>query len=442
MELSVVGTGYVGLVAGTCFSEIGNKVSCIDINKEKIDSLNNGQVPIFEPGLKELVEKNRMEERLKFSSDYSSVGRSKIVFLAVGTPPQSNGKANLEYLFQAAKDVGENLSDDTVVVIKSTVPVGTHRKVQEVISSVTTKRFAVVNNPEFLREGSAVKDFMEPDRVVVGYSDSFVKDILKELFSPLVSGSQYLEMSNLSAEMTKYAANCFLATKISFINEISRLCDLTGADIEEVREGMATDDRIGGHFLYPGPGYGGSCFPKDVQALVQTGQEYDLPLELIMATESVNEKQKKVMFYKIKDYFKGKLEGKIFTFWGLSFKANTDDVRESSSLVMAELLLSEGARLQVYDPEGAENFMTVIKESAPDLVKGISVCENKDLALQGSNGLIVMTEWGEFRYPSFEKIKMSLETPVIFDARNLFPTEKVLEEGIDYFAIGKKVRGS
>ncbi|MEC7182539.1 MAG: UDP-glucose/GDP-mannose dehydrogenase family protein [Bdellovibrionota bacterium] len=441
MELSVIGTGYVGLVAGTCFSEIGNKVSCIDIDTKKIESLNEGKIPIFEPGLKELVEKNREKKRLKFSSDYTSVCRSKIVFLAVGTPSQSNGKANLEYLFQAAKDVGENLSDDTIVVIKSTVPVGTHVKVAEVISSVTTKRFAVVNNPEFLREGSAVKDFMEPDRVVVGYKDAFVKDTLRELFSPLVSGAQYLEMSNLSAEMTKYAANCFLATKISFINEVSRLCDLTGADIEEVRDGMATDNRIGGQFLYPGPGYGGSCFPKDVQALVQTGQEHDLPLELIMATESVNEKQKKIMFYKIKDYFKGKLEGKVFTFWGLSFKANTDDVRESSSLVMAELLLSEGAKLKVYDPEGAENFMAVIKELSPELAKGISVCEDKDLALRGSNGLVVMTEWGEFRSPSFVSIKESLETPVIFDARNLFPTEKVLEEGIDYFAIGKKIRG-
>lgn len=439
MKISVIGTGYVGLVAGTCFSEIGNNVSCIDIDEKKIESLNEGKIPIFEPGLKELVEKNRKKERLKFSSDYSSVGQSKVVFLAVGTPPQSDGKANLNFLFQAAKDVGENLSNDTVVVIKSTVPVGTHRKVQEVISSVTDKRFAVVNNPEFLREGSAVKDFMEPDRVVVGYRDASVKDILKELFSPLVNGSQYLEMSNLSAEMTKYAANCFLATKISFINEISRLCDLSGADIEEVRDGMSTDNRIGGQFLYPGPGYGGSCFPKDVQALVQTGQEYDLPMELIMATESVNEKQKKVMFYKLKDYFKGELKGKVFTFWGLSFKANTDDVRESSSLVMAELLLSEGAKLKVYDPEGSQNFMTVIKESIPELAKGISVYDNKDIALKGSNGLVVMTEWGEFRSAGFGSIKEALETPVIFDARNLFSTEKVLEEGIDYFAIGKKI---
>jgi len=244
----------------------------------------------------------------------------------------------------------------------------------------------------------------------------------------------------LSAEMTKYAANCFLATKISFINEVSRLCDLTGADIEEVREGMATDNRIGGHFLYPGPGYGGSCFPKDVQALVQTGREYDLPLELIMATERVNEQQKKVMFYKMKDYFKGSLEGKTFSFWGLSFKANTDDVRESSSLIMAELLLSEGAFLRVYDPEGTENFMKMIKESVPGSVERITVCENKNETLRESHGLVVMTEWGEFRSPNFGEIKASLKTPVIFDARNLFQTEKVLEEGIDYFAIGKRTK--
>ena len=440
MELSVIGTGYVGLVAGTCFSEVGNKVSCIDIDKKKVDSLNRGIIPIFEPGLNELVEKNRKKGRLEFSSNYNSVERSKIVFLAVGTPSLANGKANLEFLFQAAKAVGERISDDTIVVIKSTVPVGTHVKVQEVLSSATTKRFAVVNNPEFLREGSAVKDFMEPDRVVVGYKDSFVKDTLKELFSPLVRTSQYLEMSNLSAEMTKYAANCFLATKISFINEVSRLCDLTGADIEEVREGMATDNRIGGHFLYPGPGYGGSCFPKDVQALVQTGREYDLPLELIMATERVNEQQKKVMFYKMKDYFKGSLEGKTFSFWGLSFKANTDDVRESSSLIMAELLLSEGAFLRVYDPEGTENFMKMIKESVPGSVERITVCENKNETLRESHGLVVMTEWGEFRSPNFGEIKASLKTPVIFDARNLFQTEKVLEEGIDYFAIGKRTK--
>jgi len=440
MELSVIGTGYVGLVAGTCFSEVGNKVSCIDIDKKKVDSLNRGIIPIFEPGLNELVEKNRKKERLEFSSNYNSVERSKIVFLAVGTPSLANGKANLEFLFQAAKAVGERISDDTIVVIKSTVPVGTHVKVQEVLSSATTKRFAVVNNPEFLREGSAVKDFMEPDRVVVGYKDSFVKDTLKELFSPLVRTSQYLEMSNLSAEMTKYAANCFLATKISFINEVSRLCDLTGADIEEVREGMATDNRIGGHFLYPGPGYGGSCFPKDVQALVQTGREYDLPLELIMATERVNEQQKKVMFYKMKDYFKGSLEGKTFSFWGLSFKANTDDVRESSSLIMAELLLSEGAFLRVYDPEGTENFMKMIKESVPGSIERITVCENKNETLRESHGLVVMTEWGEFRSPNFGEIKASLKTPVIFDARNLFQTEKVLEEGIDYFAIGKRTK--
>ena len=440
MELCVIGTGYVGLVAGTCFAEIGNYVTCIDIDEKKINLLNDGQVPIYEPGLQELIKKNRDLKRLKFSCDYSSVEKAQIIFLAVGTPSEDDGRANLHYLIEAAKSVGKTMSEGAIVVIKSTVPVGTHKKIKEVLLEVSDKNFAVVNNPEFLREGSAIKDFMAPDRVIVGFEDAFVESDLKELFSPVLGpSSSFVTMSNFSAEMSKYAANCFLASKISFINEISRLCDLTGADVEDVREGMASDSRIGGHFLYPGPGYGGSCFPKDVRALVQTGKEYDVDLELIKAIEKVNERQKKVMFFKMKDYYKEPLEGKTFSFWGLSFKANTDDVRESSSLVMARLLLEEGAKINVYDPEGSVNFMVAMNSLYPDLSSKINICDEKYKTLKSSDGLVVMTEWEEFKSPDLSRIKSLIRNPVIFDARNLFSTPQVLDAGLDYFAIGKAI---
>jgi len=438
MNICVIGTGYVGLVAGTCFAEIGNDVTCIDIDEKKINFINEGNIPIYEPGLEELVKKNRDLKKLNFSSTYDPVEKAKIIFLAVGTPSQGDGSANLNYLLEASRSVGKKMREGAIVVIKSTVPVGTHRKVKNVLSEVTDKTFAVVNNPEFLREGNAVKDFLEPDRVIVGLEDSFAEETLKELFSPLLkSSSKYLKMSNLSAEMSKYASNCFLATKISFINEISRLCDMTGADVEEVRDGMASDIRIGGHFLYPGPGYGGSCFPKDVRALIETGRENDLDLELIKATERVNERQKKVMFYKLKDYFKGSLEGKTFSFWGLSFKANTDDVRESSTIVMASLLLEEGAKINVYDPEGSKNFMSLMTSIKPGFVSKINVCHEKYETLKDAHGLVVMTEWGEFKFPNLSKIKSLLKVPVVFDARNLFSTSEVLRLGLDYFSIGK-----
>ncbi|PIK13878.1 UDP-glucose/GDP-mannose dehydrogenase family protein [Halobacteriovorax sp. JY17] len=438
MRVSVIGTGYVGLVSGTCFAEIGHDVTCIDIDPKKIAMLEEGKSPIYEPGLEELLHRNIKSKRLKFSTNYDSVKEAKSIFLAVGTPSSDDGSANLTYLKDAALSVAKEMSEGAIIVIKSTVPVGTCEMIQELVKNATNKKFHIVNNPEFLKEGTAVDDFMKPDRVVIGHADQFAADAMSELYAPLVrQGNPIYMMSNLSAEMTKYAANCFLATKISFINEIAKLCDLRGADINEVRDGIGSDRRIGNQFLYPGPGYGGSCFPKDVKALMYTAKESGMTLKVVEATEEVNEEQKKRMFEKIMSYY-GDVSGKTFTFWGVAFKANTDDIRETSAITMAKELIRAGAKVNYYDPEAANNFEELM-ESMSETKGGTTKFENKYDALTNSDGLVTMTEWREFTSPDFEEIKARLNKSVIFDSRNLYKTKTVLDHGFDYFAIGKRI---
>ena len=439
MKVSVIGTGYVGLVSGTCFAEIGHDVTCIDIDPKKIEMLKNGKSPIYEPGLSELIERNIKAGRLHFSLNYDSVKEAKSIFLAVGTPSAGDGRADLKYLKAAAMEVAKNISEDAIVVIKSTVPVGTNIQLKKLIADNTNRKFHLVNNPEFLKEGSAVEDFMRPDRVIIGHQDVEAFHAMEELYAPLVrQGNPILGMSNLSAEMSKYAANCFLATKISFINEIARLCDATEADIEEVRKGISSDKRIGPHFLYPGPGYGGSCFPKDVKALIATAEDYGMDLKIVNATETVNDEQKIYVFHKIKKHFKGDLKNKILTFWGVAFKANTDDVREASAITMARELIKEGAIVHFFDPVASHNFMDLMS-SYPECEGKIKSFDNKYDCLSGSDGLVTMTEWREFRAPDFNEIRSRLKSRVIFDGRNLYETEKIKAEGFDYYAVGKKI---
>jgi len=437
MKVSVIGTGYVGLVSGTCFAEIGHHVICIDIDEEKIKKLKNGECPIYEPGLTDLLKRNIKSRRLEFSMDYSSIKNSEIIFLGVQTPSTDEGRADLKYLESAAVSVAKNLSENSIIVIKSTVPVGTSIKIKEVIEKNTDKPFHIVNNPEFLKEGSAVDDFMKPDRVIIGHNDDYAADKMEELYYPLVrQGNPIYKMSNLSAEMSKYASNCLLATKISFINEIAKLCDLTGADIEEVRKGIMSDKRIGPHFLYPGPGYGGSCFPKDVNALVYTAKEYGLELKVIKAVEDVNMTQKTYMFEKIKKHFNGDLSGKTFAFWGVAFKPNTDDIREAPSIEMARVLVSNGATVNIFDPEASINFMKVV-ENDSELNGKVRNFEDEYKALSDCDGLVLLTEWSEFKSPNFKVIKSKLRCPIIFDARNIYEYKKIKGYGLEYYGIGK-----
>ncbi len=437
MKISVIGTGYVGLVSGTCFAEINHQVTCIDIDENKIKMLWDGKSPIYEPGLNDLLDRNIKSKRLTFSTGLESIRDSKAIFLAVGTPSDDDGSADLTYLFKAAKDVAKEISEDAIIVIKSTVPVGTCEKVKDIVAQNTNKKFHIVNNPEFLKEGSAIDDFMRPDRVVIGHSDQIAAQAMAELYEPLVKqGNPIYMMSNLSAEMTKYAANCFLATKISFINDIARLCDTVGADINEVRQGISSDQRIGKHFLYPGPGYGGSCFPKDVKALIYTAKEYGHKLRIIDATEDVNDDQKLYMFEKITKHYGRNLEGKTFAMWGAAFKANTDDVRESPALIMARSLIEAGAKVKFFDPVASETFLYAIGEKYH---QSLTSCDNKYDCLNESDALITITEWREFSFPDYDELKKRLKTPTIFDARNLFKTAQVKELGFNYFAIGKRI---
>lgn len=439
MEVSVIGTGYVGLVSGTCFAEIGHNVTCIDIDPKKIDMLKDGKSPIYEPGLNDLLDRNIKANRLHFSTNYDSCKSADIIFLAVGTPSGDDGSADLKYLDSAAESVAANLKEKSVVVIKSTVPVGTGNRIKDLISSKTNKEFYLVNNPEFLKEGTAVEDFMRPDRVIIGSYNAFAASQMDELYAPLVrQGNPIFHMSNLSAEMTKYAANCFLATKISFINEVANLCDRTGADIEEVRKGISSDIRIGKHFLYPGPGYGGSCFPKDVKALIYTAKEYGTDLRIVQAAEDVNDDQKTVMFEKMKDHFKGDLAGKTFAFWGVAFKANTDDVRETSAIAMARALVGAGAEVRFYDPVASSNYLKVMSEY-PETNGKLHHIKDMYEVMKGCDGIVTMTEWREFRNPDYDRMKDALRTPAVFDARNLFDTEKTTSAGFSYYAIGKHI---
>lgn len=437
MKLSIIGTGYVGLVTGTCFAEMGHDVTCIDIDAAKVERMKKGECPIYEPGLEPLMQSNYKEGRLHFANNYDSVTKAEAIFLAVGTPSSDDGQADLKYVFGACDSIIPYLQDGSIVVVKSTVPVGTGNKVREYIKGKTNKKFHVVNNPEFLKEGSAVDDFMKPERIIIGAQEAEAAQRIDDLYEPFNRQvKRTIHMSNISAEMTKYAANCFLATKISFMNEVARLCDIVGADVEEVRHGISTDSRIGSQFLYPGPGYGGSCFPKDVKALVFTAKEHGARFKIVEAVEEVNKEQKKYLVSKVKKHFKDDIKGKTFVLWGTAFKANTDDIRETPAIDTAVALHQAGAKVRFHDPEASDNFEKLMGQmNIP-----VDQFENKYDALNGADGLLIITEWKQYRAPDFEEIKSRLKTPIIFDGRNLYNTKKVLEMGFTYYAIGKAIK--
>lgn len=434
MKVSIIGTGYVGLVSGTCFAEMGHEITCIDIDERKIATLEEGKSPIYEPGLDDLLKRNISAGRLKFSTNYDSVKDARAIFLAVGTPSDDDGRADLKYLRSAAESVADNMAEDAIIVIKSTVPVGTNDLIEKVVKEKTTKKFHIVNNPEFLKEGAAIDDFMKPDRVVIGFREQVAGDTIEELYEPLVrQGHPIYKMSNLSAEMTKYAANCFLATKISFINDIARLCDVTGADIDEVRKGITSDRRIGNHFLYPGLGYGGSCFPKDVKALIATAHDHDSKLEIVEAAERINKTQKEYFFQKINQHFKGDLKGKTVALWGAAFKPKTDDIREAPAITITKRVVESGGRVVFYDPIAKDNFLADMNMSEDQL----RACDNMYECIEGADALVLVTEWTEFRSPNYDEIKSRLNTPVIFDGRNILDFDKIRNLGMDYYSIGR-----
>lgn len=433
MKIAVIGTGYVGLVTGTCFAETGNEVTCVDIDQRKVDMLNNGQITIYEPGLEKIFLRNLKEERLKFTSDLKSgIEGAQILFLALPTPPGEDGSADLKYVLGVAKSLGTLISDYVVVVDKSTVPVGTAEKVAAAIAENAKVEFDVVSNPEFLREGVAVEDFMKPDRVVIGCGSERAKKLMTELYAPFVrSGNPLIFMDVRSAELTKYAANAFLATKITFMNEIAQLCERLDADVDMVRLGIGSDARIGKRFLFPGIGYGGSCFPKDVQALVKSSNEVAYDFQILNAVMDVNEKQKLHLIPKIKEHFKGDLRGKHFALWGLAFKPNTDDIREAPALYMIDALLAAGATITAFDPEAMANVKQIVGDK-------IKFAESQYEALQGADALLIATEWNEFRTPDFNKIGQQLKNKVIFDGRNLFDIATMEKLGYHYQSIGRK----
>ncbi len=435
-KISVIGTGYVGLVAGTCFAETGNNVICVDVVEEKVKKLSSGTITIFEPGLEVLFKRNLREERLHFTTDLkSAVEQSDFIFLALPTPPGEDGSADLKYVLGAAKDIGKLLNGYKIIVDKSTVPVGTAEKVRAAIAENAKYEFDVVSNPEFLREGVAVDDFLKPERVVIGSSSPKAIELMKQLYEPFVrQGNPILVMDERSAELTKYAANAMLALKISFMNEIANICEKVGANVDMVRRGIGTDSRIGKQFLYSGVGYGGSCFPKDVQALIKTSEEYGYDFKILKSVEVVNYAQKHVLIKKLEDYFGGSetLKGKRFALWGLSFKPNTDDIREAPSLVVIEELLKRGASIAAYDPEAIENVRKLYDG------KVMFVASQYD-ALVEADALIIVTEWNEFRNPDFERIKRTLKEPLIFDGRNVYDIEKMKHLGFKYFSIGRPV---
>lgn len=437
MKVAIVGTGYVGLVAGTCFAETGNTVVCVDIDPVKVAKLQKGEPTIFEPGLEEMMRKNQEENRLTFSTDLkSAVRESGVIFLAVGTPSSHDGSADLSVVLKVAGDIATHMDGAKIIVNKSTVPVGTAKKVTDLIASRTKHSFSVVSNPEFLKEGSAIDDFLKPDRVVIGTDNEDAWNVMRELYEPFVrQGNPIIRMTNLSAEMTKYAANAMLATKISFINEIALLCDKIGADVESVRAGITSDVRIGRHFLYPGPGYGGSCFPKDVKALLKTGNESGLPMHVVAAAEKANEQQKQVLAQKITKHF-GSLKGKTIAIWGLAFKPNTDDMREAPSLVLVESLLKAGCKVQAFDPIAHETAPHALKQQGTDLAN-FRLADSSYAALEGADALAIVTEWNEFRTPDFDKVKSLLKSPVVFDGRNVWKPESARKRGFTYFGMGR-----
>ncbi|MHC4922910.1 MAG: UDP-glucose dehydrogenase family protein [Planctomycetota bacterium] len=431
MKIAVVGTGYVGLVAGTCFAETGNQVLCVDNDQEKVEGLKQGRIPIYEPGLEELVRRNVAEERLEFTTDLQhAVEESLILFIAVGTPAGEDGSSDLSAVLAVARDIGKNMNGYKIIVDKSTVPVGTAQKVTEAVKSQTEHPFDVVSNPEFLKEGAAIDDFMKPDRVVVGVPDPRVAEIMKELYSPFVrTGKPIIVMDVPSAEMTKYAANAMLATRISFMNEMALLCEKVGAKVSDVRKGIGTDSRIGMPFLFPGVGYGGSCFPKDVKALLKTAEENDLDLHCVKAAETANERQKQVLFSKITSHFDGSLEGKTFAVWGLSFKPRTDDMREAPSIPLIRSLLDAGARVQAADPEAVKEARKIFGDS-------ITYCPKPYDAVQDADALVLVTEWNEFRHPDWDRMKTLMKGHVVFDGRNIYADRNLGENGWTYYGIG------
>lgn len=432
MKITVVGTGYVGLVTGTCLAETGNTVTCVDIDENKVARLKGGKIPIYEPGLEKLFDRNLKEERLYFTTNLAEgIKEAQIIFLALPTPPGEDGSADLRYVLGVAEEIGKLLTDYKIIINKSTVPVGTADKVKEAIGRNYKGEYDVVSNPEFLREGVAVEDFMKPDRIVIGTQSERAKKLLEQLYGPYVrQGNPIIFMDERSSELTKYAANSFLATKISFMNEIAQLCERLDADVDMVRKGIGSDDRIGKRFLFPGIGYGGSCFPKDVQALVRSSWEVGYDFRILDAVMDVNTRQKVHLVAKIKNYFDDNLQGKHFAVWGLAFKPNTDDIREAPALYIIEELIKAGASITAYDPEAMENVKNVLGDK-------IAFSESQYDALKGVDALIIATEWNEFRTPDFLKIVSNMKQKVIFDGRNLFDVAAIKELGFYYESIGR-----
>ncbi|MEI7911881.1 MAG: UDP-glucose/GDP-mannose dehydrogenase family protein [Verrucomicrobiota bacterium] len=436
MKVAIVGSGYVGLVTGACFAEVGIEVTCVDIDLKKIENLSQGIIPIFEPGLEEMVIRNMKKGRLNFTTSLAeALVDCEVVFTAVGTPPDKNGSADLQYVLSVARECGRNMKDYLLIVTKSTVPVGTAGKARKALQEELDKRgvdiaFDVASNPEFLKEGAAIDDFLKPDRIVVGLDSPRAEELMKSLYKPFtLNGHPIIFMDIASAEMTKYAANAMLATKISFMNDIANLCELVGADINMVRKGIGSDSRIGNKFIYPGIGYGGSCFPKDVKALIHTADEFDYKLRVLRAVEEVNQDQKSVLFNKVFNYFNGDLKDKLIAMWGLSFKPQTDDMREAPSIVIAKQLLEAGAKVRAYDP-------VAMKEATHHLGDTISYADDQYDALIDADCLLLVTEWPEFRFPNFKIVKKLMNKPAIFDGRNIYEIAEMKRQEIDYFCIG------
>jgi len=439
MNITIFGSGYVGLVTGTCLAEVGNHVVCIDIDEQKIEMLKDGHIPIFEPGLKSLLADNIKSGRLEFTTDIArGVNHGLFQFIAVGTPPDEDGSADLQHVLDVARSIGQHMDEYRIIVDKSTVPVGTADKVRETTQAELDKRgknleFDVVSNPEFLKEGAALDDFMKPDRIIIGTDNPRTTELLRALYTPFNrSHERVISMDIRSAELTKYAANAMLATKISFMNELANLADRLGADIEQVRTGIGADPRIGYHFIYPGCGYGGSCFPKDVKALAYTANDIGYHAELLQAVESVNNRQKELLFNKVSTHFGGELKGRTFALWGLSFKPNTDDMRDAPSRTLMEGLWAAGAQVRAYDPEAMNEAQRLYHDNS-----SLTLCDSPTDALTQADALIVVTEWNEFRSPDFNRVKSLLKQPVIFDGRNIYNPDQMLENGFQYYAIGR-----
>lgn len=436
MKITIVGTGYVGLVSGTCFAEVGIDVTCVDVNQSKIDNLKNGISPIYEPGLDVMIARNVEKGRLMFTTDLSScVNDSDVIFIAVGTPPDEDGSADLKYVLEVAHTIGRHMNQHLLIATKSTVPVGTAHKVRSAIQKELDARklhinFDIASNPEFLKEGDAINDFMKPDRIVVGVESPLAEEIMTKLYKPFtLNGHPVIFMDVPSAEMTKYAANSMLATKISFINDLANLCELVGADVNMVRKGIGSDTRIGNKFLYPGIGYGGSCFPKDVKALIKTADKNGYPMRILRAVEDVNDDQKMVLFHKLKKYYGGKLKGMTIALWGLSFKPQTDDMREAPSIILIDKLLKAGCQVKAYDP-------VAMNETKRRLGDTVMLCKDPYEAVVDADALFLVTEWTEFRYPNWTVVKKLLKKPVVFDGRNIYDRQELQKLDFDYYCIG------